>query len=130
MSQRRRRQQTAQLIQAVKSLQARQAEARKRRKQGVKSLKPSHPGKPHGSNFSIRRRCVFCGYIVNNSERFTWLHKHQTFRVEMGGRIPGGKGIIKYTEIKDPEYDKMMIEQLRRVAENYGFSLKRLKETQ
>jgi len=79
-------------------------------------------GKPHGPAYPIRRRCPCCGYIVNESKRFTWDHLFQTFQVTFGGRLPGGKGIITYQLIEDPDYLPLMRAQVQRLAERLGVS--------
>jgi len=77
-------------------------------------------GKPHGPHYPIQKRCPLCGYIVNDKKRFTWDHKFQTFIVTFGGRLPGGKGVIDYKEVEDPEYLPMMRDAVRRLAERLG----------
>lgn len=79
---------------------------------------PKARRKPHGPSYDTRRRCICCGYIVNNSDRFGWRHKQQTFLVEFQGRAS-----IVYTEVEDPEYVPMMKKALDVAAEQLGYRL-------
>lgn len=71
----------------------------------------------------ISRQCPFCGWPVQNESRFTWVHHRKTWRVVFGGKDAEGHGRIQYNEVDDPDYDRIMLDQLARLAAQYGLAL-------
>lgn len=74
--------------------------------------------------YTTRMRCASCGHIPNDSRRFEWDHKFQTFEIEFGARRgQTGRGGIRYTEIENPEYIPIMRAMVKRLAPRLGLSV-------